>query len=115
MGNIKSAWLSPEITAGRLRFYEGDRFTVRLELELEDQDGMPVELTQEDTVEIVIYDMPTVVWEQSYTGLTENAVELAVHDELGKLLSAGEYELRIVVHHGGTVTTVGEATVEVRK
>ena len=113
MGNIKAAWLSPDISAGRLRFYAGDRFAIRLELELRDQDESPVELTPEDAVRIIIYDMPTVVWEKSYTELTENAVELVVDDDLGELLHPGEYEMRVVVEHGETVTTIAATTVEV--
>jgi hypothetical protein len=115
MGNFNSARPSPEIRAGVLCFYEGDRFSLQLSLDLRDDDGEPVELLPEDKIKVVIYDMPTVLWEKGYTGVKGNMLELAVDDELGGLLRHGEYKLRIVVHHGETVTTVVDAEVIVWK
>lgn len=107
MGNLRRARMSPEIVGGQLRFYEGDQFSIEIQMELEDQDGTAVRLAGEDTVELVILDRTRMeVWRRSYTGLTRNAVTVEVDEELTGLLPKGKYSYRMTVTHGGGRTTI---------
>ena len=47
---IPGARVSPRIANGCICWYEGDTFSLRLRLELEDQDGADVAIGQTDTI-----------------------------------------------------------------
>lgn len=99
--------MSPEIVCGQIGFYEGDQFRMDLKLELTDQDMTPVELTQTDTVQLVILDRSRkTVRSKTYTGITNNTITVDVDEALAGMLTKGAYSYRLIVNHGGTVTTV---------
>lgn len=107
MANVPGARLSPELVAGELRFYEGDTFAVTFVLELTDQDGAAVAITEEDVVKLTIYDRRHREVETfTYGGLSDNRFALVMTETLSKKMPAGAYTYRIAVSHGGDRTTV---------
>lgn len=107
MGDLRRARMSPEIVCGQIRFYEGDQFKIDLVLELTDQDQTPVELTQTDTVQLVILDRRRkTVWSKTYNGITNNTITVDVDEAMAGMMTKGMYSYRVIVSHGGTVTTV---------
>lgn len=107
MGNIPVTRMSPEVVAGELRFCQGDIFRLRLELELWDQDGVPVTLAQEDTVILEVRDRTEeIILAETFTGLTGNTLEFRMDGSKTALFSPGEYNWRLRVTHGEGLTTI---------
>ena len=99
--------MSPEIVCGQIRFYEGDQFKIDLVLELTDQDQTPVELTKTDEVQLLILDRRRkTVWSKTYNGITNNTITVDVDEARSGMMTKGMYSYRVIVRHGGTVTTV---------
>lgn len=98
---------SPRIENGILIWYQGDTFVLRLALQLRDCFGLPVALTEQDSLEITVRDLrEDVVTVFSFPGeaLTEGEVEVSFDGERSALLKAGEYTYDVVLCHGERIT-----------
>ena len=87
---IPGARVSPRIANGCICWYEGDTFSLRLRLELEDQAGADVTIGQTDTIKV--------------TGADENTVTLAFTDEVTAKFPRGIYRYDILYTHGNRTT-----------
>lgn len=102
---IPGARVSPRIANGCICWYEGDTFSLRLRMELEDQDGADVTIGQTDTIKVTFYDWTRkAVQEFSFTGADENTVTLAFTDEVTAKFPRGIYRYDILYTHGNRTT-----------
>ena len=109
MGNLASAYMSPEIVAGELRWGYGTTFTIEIEVTAEDQDGTPVILGGEDNAELHIYDRTE--QEISLGGSAiwigeRGCIEWRVDEVLSNQMTPGTYTATIIVNHAGERTPV---------
>ena len=91
MSNLPSALSSPRIVNGVLKWYEGDTFTLDIELELIDQDGVAIDTSGKEVL-IKFYDRyEDLVKEFSFENLQNNTVSLDFNNEISALFPQGEY------------------------
>ena len=107
MGNVPAARPSPRIEFGILKWYDGDTFTIRLDLEAKDSGGLPVTLTASDTAVIRFYNCCRIqVMEKSFTDLSGGYVSLEFDADTSNLFPAGRYSYDVIVTHGDVTTVV---------
>lgn len=108
MTSLPSARSSPRIINGVLKWYEGDTFTLDLEIELEDQDGLAKDIADTDTVDVVFYNRSEdKVKEWHFTNISNNVVTLVFDDEVTALFPAGWYHYDII-YKGENRTTIAK-------
>ena len=77
MSQLPGAKQSPRIENGIIKFYEGDTFSLNVEIELVDQDKLPVNIGADDTVEVVFLDKSeNVVTEMTFSGVSNNTISV---------------------------------------
>ena len=97
MNNLPRAEISPRIVNGVLKWYEGDTFSLQIELELEDQDGEPITIQPEDTVKVVFKNKSLrTVKEFTFTGIKGNTIHLEFDKECTDLFEKGNYTYDII-------------------
>lgn len=107
MYNVPGARMSPEVVAGVIRFCHGDTFTIHFTLELRDQDGTPVEISNTDHVTFEVFDRShKTVFTQDVTNLSNNTFKWYVNEVTSNKMLPGWYTYRVSVEHGGQWTTV---------
>ena len=98
MPKLPRADRSPDIENGVIQFYEGDTFSIAIQIDLEDQFGEPVTLTAEDTVTIEFRDCrEEVIWRDTWTGIEDNCITLEIDDDSTRLFRAGKYTYDVVL------------------
>lgn len=106
MTSLPSARSSPRIINGVLKWYEGDTFTLDLELQLEDQDGTAIDIASADTVDIVFSNRSDdIIKDFEFTNIKNNTVTIVVDAEVSALFTAGEYKYN-VIYKGSNRTTI---------
>lgn len=106
MPNIPGAKLSPRIVNGIIFWYEGDTFELNLAIDIKDQDGEPVEITEDSGFELIIKNSRK---EQVYTS-KENGVPgitFVCDEETTKLFKKGRYTYDIN-YYGEYRTSIAE-------
>lgn len=102
---IPGARVSPRIANGCICWYEGDTFSLVLRLELEDQDGEDVTISESDTVKVTFRDRTEqAVQEFTFEKIEGNSVTLAFTDEVTKKFPRGGYTYDILYTHGDKTT-----------
>lgn len=92
MYNIPNAELSPRIVNGVVHWYEGDTFELQLQLDITDQDGEPIPITDSDTVSIVFRDRSNHdVKEFRFDHIENSIVTMVFNDEVTSLFRKGNY------------------------
>lgn len=106
---VPGARVSPRIANGCICWYEGDTFSLRLKLELEDQDGEDVTVGASDSVKVTFFDRTRQqVHEFTYTGITGNAVTLSFTESVSAKFPKGLYTYDILYTHGDRTTLASE-------
>lgn len=117
MAKLPWAKMSPRIENGVLYWFEGDTFRLNLILTLKDQDGAPVTVKAEETLELTFLNkhrdtVKTVTFPggEAATG----KVTLVVDEELSALFPAGRYsyDLRLLGEERTTLIRGGTIIVE---
>lgn len=113
--NIPNAKVSPRVENGVIKWYEGDTFSLQLELELRDQDGEAITIGENDTVHIIFRDDTLdAVKEFNFTEITGNIVTMVFDSTVTALFPKGRYTYD--VHYTGenrtTVCNDNKAEVE---
>ena len=107
MSNLPSARSSPRIVNGVLKWYEGDTFTLDIELELIDQDGAAIDTNGKEVL-IKFYDMSEdLVKEFNIKNIQNNTVSLEFNSEITALFPQGEYHYD-VIYMGEHRTTIAK-------
>nr|DAP37805.1 MAG TPA: hypothetical protein [Caudoviricetes sp.] len=102
---IPAARVSPRIANGCICWYEGDTFSLRLRLELEDQDGAAVTVGASDSVKITFYDrMRAQVQQFVFSGIVGNTVTLDFTEDVSAKFRKGLYRYDILYTHGDKTT-----------
>lgn len=87
---IPAVRVIPRIANGCICWYEGDTFSLRLRLELEDQDGAAVTVGASDSVKITFYDrMRTQVQQFVFSGIVGNTVTLDFTEDVSAKFPRG--------------------------
>lgn len=122
MGILTRARESPRVNeAGGLEWYHGDKASFIIRQKYTDQSGYPVVLTSSSKVVILVTERGDEVYRKEFTEFPtpgdtgEQAVTWAIDDEVTEKLQPGKYQLRLIVHHGETVTTVVDSHIIVRR
>lgn len=109
---IPNAKISPRIEAGTLVWYVGDTFSLQIELEMTDQDGVAVDATGE--VEVVFRDdCHEIVKEFSCTPV-DNVITLEFTEDVSALFSVGTYTYDMYYNgeHRTTIANDNKVVVE---
>lgn len=107
--NIPNAELSPRIVNGVIRWYYLDTFSVQLSLDLTDQDGEPLVLSNDDTVSIVFRDQSrNTVKEFTFAEIADNTVTMEFDSDCTALFDRGNYTYIVAVTHGDRTTIAHE-------
>ena len=121
MAAIPSARLSPRIENGVLHWYQGDRFSLCLVLQLQDQDGETVEIKPaSDQVEVRFFDAQRQLVQaflfggEEGEGITDNRLTLSFDSDVTALFPRGDYHYDVIYTGGSrTVTLVAAAPARV--
>lgn len=88
---LPSAKRSPRIENGVIYFYEGDTFSIGIEVEI-DKVGEDYEMRPEDVVEVTFYDCRRrPVYQFSESGITNNEITFTVDENITTVFRRGEY------------------------
>jgi hypothetical protein len=112
---LPAAKVSPRLANGAICWYAGDTFSIKLKFDLEDQDGAAVTMGSGDTAKITFRDkQKQIVKEYSFSGITDNTVELVFDDATSALFGKGDYTYDALYTHGEKTTLArdGRAKVE---
>jgi hypothetical protein len=101
--NIPSAKQSPRLVGGVLFFYYLDTFTLQIELDMTDQDGVEIDAT--GTVEFVFYDDCHNKIKEFTLTPNNNIVTLDFTEDVTALFHKGEYTYD-VYYNGENRTTI---------
>ena len=115
MPRIPNALPSPRINCGVIHWYENDTFELQIELELEDQDGEPVIIGENDTVKVTFSNAyGEKVKEFSFTNVQNNTVTLEFDSTVTALFPRGRYTYDVYHTAAGRTTLANgnEAVVE---
>lgn len=92
MYELPNARPSPRIVNGVLKWYEGDTFELDVELQVTDQDGETVNISDTDTVEFVFKDCRReIIKTFSFAKITDNTVTLVFDKTVSAMFPKGEY------------------------
>lgn len=118
---IPSAETSPRNDNGILKFYEGDTFVFSLTLDLQDQDGLDIELNGETDSAVVTFRdyknrvIRTFEYGEGYDGVigTGNILEIEFTDTVSELFSRGKYsyDCYVDIDGIGRRTVISDASV----
>ena len=109
MANIPSAYESPRIENGSVRFYAGDTFEIDLKMEITDNNGLPVTLSANDTIDIVLTSCrgeELLTLQYNGSDLDGSVLTIQVDSELSAKIPAGRHKYDIYLTHDGDRTTV---------
>lgn len=113
-GRIQEAEESPRVANGVIYWYEGDTFTLGLELELLDGDGRAVDIQAEDTVELVTLDKrKEKVSTYSFTNVENNYIELAIDSDESRKYTKGLYSYDIYLDGERRITVANDNIIQV--
>ena len=115
MNNLPRAEISPRIVNGVLKWYEGDTFSLQIDLELEDQDGETITIQPEDTLKVVFKNKSLrTVKEFTFTGIEGNTIHLEFDKECTALFEKGNYTYDIIyiTEEIKTIAATNKAVVE---
>lgn len=107
MRELRRAKLSPRVENGVLYWYAGDTFCLSLALHLRDQDGLPVDLQEGDSLELEIRDIhrdPVTRFQFPYEAISGGAVEVSIDAARSALFVPGHYMYDVTLTHGDRVT-----------
>lgn len=114
MNNIPAAELSPRIKNGVLMWYEGDTFTLDLELKLIDQDDEPVVIPSSATVKVVfLNEQRNTVKEFTFADIEDNNISMVFDATVTALFPAGCYTYDLCYTAGDRTTLINENEVVV--
>lgn len=113
MTRLPAAKQSPRVSAGVLRWYEGDTFRLRLRLELVDQDGAPVTLGADDVVTVQFFDETQQPVHTASPTVTDNEAELVFGDAVSAKFKKGTYCYDVCCQHEDRLTLVRQNRVVV--
>lgn len=107
MIQLESAKMSPRIENGVLCWYEGDEFSLSINLALTDGDGEKITIAPEDKVNILFTDeKDEKIKEFVFTAVSADTVTLEFMDETTALFKEGKYKYNITIEHKGITTTL---------
>lgn len=115
MSKLPNAQPSPRIVNGVISWYEGDTFTLIIELDLEDQDGEPIVIGPADTVDVTFTNRSEAeVKRFSFTGIEGNSVSLVFDEEVSGLFTKGDYryDMRFKAENNTTIAHRNNVCVE---
>ena len=114
MSRIPNALPSPRIICGVLHWYENDTFELQIELELEDQDGEPVIIGENDTVNVTFSnEYGEQVKEFSFSNIQHNTVTLEFDATATALFGKGRYSYDVYLSSNARVTLANDNEVMV--
>lgn len=113
MGNIPNARRSPRLVNGIIRWYEGDTFTLKFNINLKDENGDPIDILTQDAYLIEIRNASNEVVYQTAGNLANGSFELYVDNTLTTIFTAGEYryDIRIYLSERDISTIVKSNTI----
>lgn len=109
MAILPSAYESPRIENGTVRFYRNDTFEVDLTINVTDNNGLPVTLLPDDMIDIIVTSCRgEVLVERHYTGadLTGNVLTIPVDRLTSESIHPGRHKYDIYLTHDGDRTTI---------
>lgn len=112
---LNNARASPRVTpAGGLEWYHGDMFPITFVIEsVKDFNGYPVTLTEGSKIDLNVIRRDDVVVHREYTDFPADSIKWEIDEDMVNTLTPGNYKLRLVVSHGGTVTTTHDADITI--
>lgn len=109
MGNIAGAPMSPRVCNGGLAWFYRDTGQIDLECEIVDQDGAPVVLGGDDTIEMEIRDRTNqIVYSASFSA--DDHVRLDLTEETSEAMRPGSYTMNVWATHAGKRSTIASKT-----
>lgn len=104
---IPSAKESPRIVDGVLYWYAGDTFDLTLQIDLVDDDGKAISIGPDAKVSLIFYDYKReIVRKYESTGLTENAMSIAVDRETTAKFARGKYTYDMIYDSADVKTLI---------
>ena len=105
MGNIAGAPMSPRVCNGSLYWFWRDTGQIDIECNITDQDGAPVVLGGDDTIEMEIRDRTNqIVYTASFNA--GDHVRLDLTEETSEAMRPGSYTMTVWVEHAGKRSTL---------
>lgn len=93
IGNLPSARMSPRIVNGVIKWYEGDTFSLRVEIELTDEADEQIMIQPTDEVRFVFRNnRKEIVHEIRETNIENNCVTLYFTENVSAKFPKGRYE-----------------------
>lgn len=112
IGNLPSANPSPRIMGGVIKWYEGDTFTLCVDIELTDQDGEEIVIQPGHTVEFVFKDKKREeVYSVVFDSIENNCVKLDFDANTSKLFPKGQYTYDVYYNGAERKTLANEAPI----
>lgn len=112
MSNIPNAKQSPRLDNGVLAWYQGDTFSLQIELDMTDQDGVAVEATGD--VEVVFRDDCHNIVKEFTCTPSNNIITLNFNEDVSALFPIGEYTYDMYYNgeHRTTIANDNKVVVE---
>lgn len=102
---LPAAAVSPRISGGTLKWYEGDTFTLYLRTDMTDTDGEAVHLQRNDRLTVTFFDRCLrQVYRFCMTAVQEDTVALVFDAEVSSRFPKGEYTYDIYLESDRRVT-----------
>lgn len=115
MSNLPSAEISPRIVNGVLSWYQGDTFSVQMDISLVDQDGDPIDIKGTDIVKVVFRDAKRKsVKEFTFQEIVHNSITLVFDESTTELFPEGgyTYDVSYTANERTTILNDGKVGVE---
>ena len=112
MWSLPAAAPAPRMSAGVLKWYEGDVFDLAVQLELTDEAGMHLPIEAEHRITLVFRnERRQVIWELCYTGIEDDRITVRVTEPVTALFPAGRYTYDVIYEGVGRRTLVRNAPI----
>ena len=115
MSSLNTAKKSPRIEDGKFYWYEGNTFAIELEINLSNENGETITLSDTDTIIINCSRNDISIHKFTFREFFENKIVLNFDEELTKKFRAGSYEYTITYIGTNITTIVAKNIMEVEK
>ncbi len=114
MSSINTAKQSPRLENGKISWYEGDTFAIKLNIALTTvETGEAINLSSNDEIKVTFYRNEMCIHKFVFKQFSENSVMLNFSDSITKKFHKGKYTYVISYQSTGRTTIVANNEVEV--